>query len=283
MFKLYLRKFFNKIKSQKRKEREMRFRQTQTVMTYLRKRNKIIIPNNLKINEWVDNYLNSCVLKGELVNILTPWCISKAFERRFREQGDKFILTKKERRIIQEEIPEVLSIFLGNGFRVNWWITFNRSYLDSRLISKELEKKYKDMILSLVNNQFLKNNALFLDWEDDVLSKRSGPDKRILDDFENYVSKAKFGIEMQRWISWSEEQTDLKQIQEDLNQDVKYQIACEANEGKILMSDKSPLGSSDFLLVPLELPERFDNFTIFAPEFKKRIVSILSLYPWRIC
>ena len=260
----------------------MRFTETKRVMEFLRARNKMVRVNNLRINEWVDDYLDRCLTNGALVNILTPWSLSKALEKRFREQGNDFIPTKKEIKLFREEMPRIVKILKDNGFRLNWWIVFSRSYLDSRLISRELEDRYKKMITDLAEQFSLSENILFLDWEDDVLGGRSAPDDRILMDFEKYIKQGAFEVELQRWRNWAKEEAGLDYAEEDLERDTRYQIACEVNEGQFLMSEKSIFDSGEFILVPLEMPERFDNFVIFAQGLKKRIVSVLPFYPWRL-
>lgn len=89
-------------------------------------------------------------------------------------------------------------------------------------------------------------------------------------------------MEFQRHSKWAREKAGLRQTQEKLEQDVKCQIAYEVKEGEFLVSEKSPFPSGEFILIPLETPERYDFFTIFAKDFKKRIVAVLSCYPWRL-
>src|SRR3989344_3526957 len=79
--------------------RVMRFPATAKVMAFLRERNRLIRPNNLKVNDWVDSYLDRCVVNGAAVTILTQWCISKDLEQRYQKQGGTFIPIKKERQI----------------------------------------------------------------------------------------------------------------------------------------------------------------------------------------
>jgi len=187
---------------------------------------------------------------------------------------------KKERAFFEKEIPQILRIFADNGFSVNWWLTLNRSYLESRQISESLEKEYLEMIKELAYG--LPGEVLLLDWEKDILGCRPGPEERLLGDFNAYVKPGQFKLELERWIKWREEQTDLEQSDEELAEDVKYQIACEAKEGFLLDSGAIFGPGDDFILMPLESPERFDNFSILAPFFKKRLAPVLSTYPWRI-
>ena len=279
---LSLVKLFNKNKQTTRRKKAMRLPGTKKVMEFLRARNRIIRRNNLRINEWVDDYVNGCLNNGEPVNILTQWCISKDLEERFERQGNTFIPAKKERKFFGSELPQIISVFIENGFRLNWWITFNRSYLDSGRISRELEEKYKRMVMDLAQEFLLAENVLFLDWETDVLGGRPAPDKRILNNFEQYITQGAFKIEFQRHSNWAKKEAGLNQTEEELRRDVRFQIACEVEEGNFLLSKKSPFPSGEFLLIPLEVPERYDFFTVFAKDFKQRIVSVLVSYPWRM-
>jgi len=280
---LVLIKFFNKIKNRVKKtkkgEEPMRLFKTRKTMEFLRIRNKIIRSNNLKINEWVDEYLDRCLINGEPVNILTQWCISKDLEERFRKQNNKFVLTRKERKLFEKELPEIISVFKENGFDLNWWITFNRSYLDTGRISKELEDKYKRMIIDLAEKI---DDVLILDWEEDVLRGRPRPNKEVLENLEQFISSEAFRIELERHSKWTKEEAGLKQSDEELKQDVRFQIACEIEEGRFLINEQLFSKSKEFILIPLEVPERYDFFTVLANDFKERIVSVLSCYPWRV-
>lgn len=144
----------------------MRLSQTKKVIDFLRARSRIVRPDNMKISEWVEDYIERCFEAGEPVNILTQWCISKDLEERFKKQGQNFIPTKKERKLFEIDMPQTVAVFLENGLRLNWWVTFNRSYLDSGRIDRDLEDKYKAMIIGLAGSFSLADNILFLDWEE---------------------------------------------------------------------------------------------------------------------
>lgn len=277
-FELALIKFF--YKKANRKEQKMSYL-TKKVTDFLRSRSKLIRKNNLRINEWTDKYIESCFMTGKSVNILTPWCLSKAFEKRLLEQGGFFVPTKKEKRVIEKEIPEIISVFLENGFRVNWWITFNRPYVDSRLLPPKVEKDYIEMISALAKNSLLEN-ILFVNWEDEIIMGRSKPQQDILDDFNRYVNAGRLATELQRWQEWAKDEAGINVTEEQLKNDAIWQIACEAEEGQFLMGNKSPFAGDDFMLAPLESPERLDNFSILAKDLKKRIVAVLTPYPWRM-
>lgn len=278
-FKIVL---FKNIKNLKRREKPMRLRQVDKVMDFFRKRNKIIRPNNLRINEWVDNYLNNCLMKGETVNILTQWCVSKDLEERCKKQGEGFIPTRKERRLFERELPEIISVFRDNGFALNWWITFNRSYLDTGRISKELEDEYKELIMKLAEEYIITDKIVFLDWEKEVLNSRPGPNRGVLNNFQKYIPEGAYRVELERHSKWAREEARLNQTDKELERDVKFQIACEVEESRFLMNKDSPFENGNFILIPLEVPERYDFFRVFARDFKKRIVSVISCYPWRL-
>lgn len=258
----------------------MRFPATTKVMAFVRERNRLIRPNNLKVNEWADGYFNGCIANGEPVTILTQWCISQDLEQRYQKQGNQFISLRKERRIFGTEILKIAEAFLANGFKINWWVTFNRSYLDSGRISPELENDYKAMVVDLARPLIEQGWLLLADWEDDILGQRPQPNPAVLASPERYVQPQALELEIKRHSSWAREEAGLTQTDSELRRDIFYQIACEAEEGRLLGGNDSPLG--EFILIPLEAPERYDFFTLLAPDFKRRIAAVLPPYPWRL-
>ena len=269
--------FFRKFKP-KPKENQMLLPNVRKLVSALRERSRQIRGNNKKIDEWVDSFLNRSALNGEMVTLLTQWCISKDLEKRCKEQG-RFFPTRAEQRLFAREIPEVAKLFTENGLAINWIITFNRSYLDSGRISPEIERAYKKMIGKLAETMTSEGWLIILDWEDDVLGIKSEPDKEVLSAIKGFVPEGALNLEIDRHSAWARDEAGLTQSDEELQRDVFYQIACEAGEGSLLLNN-SPLG--EFLLIPLEVPERYDFFTLKAPKFKERIVPVMKPYPWRV-
>lgn len=109
--------------------------------------------------------------------------------------------------------------------------------------------------------------------------KRSEPSKEVLTDINRFVKSDALQLEVQRHSAWAREEAGLTQSDDELRRDVFFQIACEAEEGRYLMAD-APFG--EYILVPLEAPERYDFFTLLVPDFKQRIVAALPPYPWRL-
>ncbi len=278
--RIIFNKFFYKTIRQRKGGVDMRM--VQNVLNILRVKNRLIKANNLKINEWVDAYVTGCFLNGKTVNILTQWCLSRSLKKRFVDQGDKFIPTKKERKIIETEIPELISVFKQNGLRVNWLITFNRAFLDSGLLSQEIEIKYKKMITGLALNSLYNECVLFLDWEDDFLGAKPSPDEFVLKNYFGLVQRSAFNMRLEQMAMWAEREAGLDKTKEQLEKDIVFEAACEANEAKALLRENSLFGKDDFIIIPLEIAERYDNFTISVKDFKKRLVCVLPTYPWRI-
>jgi hypothetical protein len=205
--KIYLSKFLVKFfYNFTRKEATMGSIYVTNVMADLRAKARIVRPNNLKISDWVEKYLTECFLQGRPVNILTQYCLSKALEKRFSEQGGKFVPTKKERKVLQEEIPFITSIFTKNGFRINWWITFNKSFVEEGLLAGSVEKEYKATVQRLVDSS-TKENIMFADWEDDILLGKVKPDLFVLDNFYDFVAKGAFDKRLQELKMRKNEET----------------------------------------------------------------------------
>lgn len=258
----------------------MRLPQTKIVTEWLRSRARLN-KKSQKISLWVEEYLDQCLLKGKAVNILTPWCLSKAIVVRYKASGCMFQPRKKEEKLFVKEVPAVLKAFEDNGFILDWFFTFHRSYHDDRLLPESIELDYKTMICDLVKVSGLDNKIILLDWEDDMIGKRVEPNQTVLANINQHVNQQQFTRELERWKCWHQDQLGITANNTVIKDEVKYQVACEAEEGRILLGGNSPFGT-DFLLIPLEYPERFDNFTILTPDFKKRIVTVFPYYPWRI-
>lgn len=265
-----------------RKEAEM-FGQVKIVMERLRLFAKGAKANNKKIDGWVDEYIERCAIEAKPVVILTQWCMSKDFEVRYRDQGNRFVATSAEIELVKKEIPRILSTFESSGMAVSWWITFNRSYLDSGRMEPEIESQYKAMIKTLFTQANLEGKVMILDWEDDVLMKRPGPNRQALRDLRTMLSENALQIVFDQHAAWARNEAGLQQTDEELWRDVEFQIACEAEEGRVLCNPKeSPFENGEFILVPLEVAERYNpTFLLLDPDFEKRIASILKPYPWR--
>jgi len=52
-------------------------------------------------------------------------------------------------------------------------------------------------------------------------------------------------------------------------------------EGRIFMDSQFELGSK-FLMFLLESPENIYYLTVLVPELKKRMITVLPYFPWRI-
>ncbi len=262
----------------KRKEEPMRLPQTLAIMEPLRTKNKMLRQNNQKINEWVDDYINDCILNGRPVDILTQWCLSKDLEIRYRVQGNQFIPLKTELELVQEKIPQIIQIFLKNGVAVNWWITFNNSFLDRGRIADDISDKYIEMIKNIKQL----DDVILVNWEKEVLGGRAKPNKRVLNDFFSFVSRKAFEIDFKNLLERVKKYPDFDKTEDELRKEVQFKIVCEAEEGRFMFSNNSPFPDGQFILIPLEFPERYVFFSTLAPDFKTRIVSILKPYPWRL-
>lgn len=260
----------------------MSFQQTTRIMEILRERNQAVRRNNQRIGPCVAAYLDSCLMQCQPVTLLTQWCLSKGLEKRYEQVGGNFIPTKKEQLLFQTDLPNLHASFEKCGFRLNWYITFNRGFADSRRLDRGLEEQYKGMIEHLAKPLVEQGWLLLMDWESDILGgSRPAANPEVLAGPEAFVSASALARELKWSRIWLAAETNLVQSEEELRADVLYQIACEAEEGRFLTSAECPFGQ-DFILVPLEVPEQYDFFSIFVPGFKERIVAVLPPYPWRL-
>lgn len=264
------------------KEGRMRLKQTIVIMEFLRRQNKMVRPNNKKIDEWVDGYINDCILSGKPVEILTQWCIAKDLEERLKEQDGKFVPVKAELELVQDLIPKIVNLFSVNGSLVNWWITLNRSYIDTGRISKVVELQYRTMLEELIGESQAANSIILLDWEEEVLKGRPTAAREVQEDTFKFVSPAAFEIDFIRHSAWVREDTGLNLSDVEIRKDLEFKIGCEAEEGRFLLGPESPFPNGNFLLASLEQAERYVFFSILAPDFPKRLLSILKPNPWRL-
>ena len=269
---------FKKINKFTKKEVNMQQYQTKIIMQWLRDRSRTIRSNNLRINEWVDKYIDDCILNAKPVQILTQYCLSKDLEKRYGIQGNKFVPLQAEKEMFNKSIPATIEMLKSNNISVNWYITFNNSFLDRGRVSDDIINSYIAMISSLVKN----NEILLLNWENDVLGKRPEPNQDVLKNFDNLVSKQAFEIDMKNLLNRVRQYPDFSKTEAELYDEAMYKISCEAEEGRYIFSPEGFFSNGDILITPLEFPERLIFFETITPGFQKRIVPILKLYPWRI-
>lgn len=259
-------------------------KQTVLLMEDLRGLARRVRDKNKKIETWVDKYVEECALNAKPAQILTQWCFSLDFEVRYQKQGGQFIPTKAEQELVSKWFPTILEMFKKRGVAINWIITFNRSYLDSGRMKLGTEQAYRLMVRTLFDEAGLSEKVLLCDWEDDVILKRPGPNQYVLENLDKLLGPAALNIVFEQHKAWVLKEAGLKQTDQELWQDVRYQIACEAEEGRFLCDPKeSPLSEGKFILVPLEAAERYNpTFLILSPKFEERIASLLPPYPWRM-
>lgn len=253
------------------------YHQVVELMKQLRRLAQNAKPNNLKIHQWVDGYIDSCLSMGESVNIHTPWCVPKSFQARHLAQGEQFVPTKEERELFTEAFPEIVSLFRNAGISVNWLVTFHPAYLEERRLPQALQQEYQDMIRVLAKSL---DYLLCLDWEVDVLGTRQTPNAQVLQRVEDFVTADALALEM-KWNTALDQAEGATRSITELQQDIRYKIACKAEEGRYLTSPESLFPNGNFILVPVEAAERFDFHALVAPDFKQRIAAIVKPYPWR--
>lgn len=249
--------------------------QTMKLMEFLRQKARVARKNNQKIARWVDSYVDSRINEGKDVVFFTQWCLSKGLERRF-PVGSAMEPQRKETEIFRDHIPAIFQEFTHLGVGLEWWISFNRGFTDSRKLDEQVAGGYQE-IIRILAEQYCPQVG-FLDWEKDVLCGKSAPDKDVLSNPLAFMSSETLQREI-RWAKqWQEQETTLKLTEQEIYQEVVFQAACEAEEGRFMLSSEFPLG--ECVLVPLEVPEQFVFFNL-SPGFSDRIAAILPPYPWR--
>ena len=255
--------------------------QTRKIMQWLRERSKLIRINNKKIDEWINDYIDQCILNGKPVEILTQLCVSKVLELRYRIQGNRLVPTDGEKDSFLKEIPEIIKCFKSNEVAINWCITLNRSFLDGGRIDLAIENEYRTMIQSLIDESGV-TDVVFYNWEDDILGKRPEPNNLLLEDFSKYISDSAFESQVIRHTTWLQDSAKISRTAEQIKNDVMFEIACEAEEGRFLFSKESPYPKGTFILMSFETDGKYVFFKTLEPQFTERIVSILKPNPWRL-
>ncbi|QQR82592.1 hypothetical protein IPJ70_00565 [Candidatus Campbellbacteria bacterium] len=252
-------------------------------MAFLRDEARRIRPNNKRIDEWVDELLEQCARDGKPVDVLTQWCLSKDLETRKIQQGGRLSPLPSEKKMILEAIPRIIDVFTSNGFRVNWWFTFNKAFVDEGRVSDALVVEYINLISALVSqNEAVRESGILINWEEEVLQGRQQPNREVMEDFFRYIPRGAFDIEMKNLLRRVQKYPNFSKSVAELEVEKKYNIACEVGEGKFLLGEQSPFSKGEFLLIPFEFPERYGFFEILAPGFQRRIAAVLKPYPWRI-
>lgn len=263
------------------RRQSMEFKQTQKIMESLRLLNRGAVKNNKKIDNWVDSYINDCVLNGRPVEILLQWCSGLGLVGRREKQGGSFKALPTEIGLIQKEIPRVIRIFTEQGVKVSWLITFNRSYIERRRLIDEPFFAYMAMIKELASNiPELNDFVLFLDWEE--LAGPIKPNQEILTQFDKFVTRNAIEYELKTFQQMLKQYPDSLASEDELKAESEMRIAFESEEARFLAGTQSPFTDGQFILIPLEKPERYVFFDLLTPGFTRRVASVVKLYPWRL-
>ncbi len=263
------------------KEGRMRLPQTAKIMEQLRFLNRGVVRNNKKIDEWVDGYINDCILNGRPVEILLQWCSGLGLVKRKGMQGGQFKALPAEIELIQKEIPRVIKIFTEQGVKASWIITFNRSYIERRRLPDAPFIEYMAMIKELARDTpELGDYVLFFDWGEACGGIQ--PNQEILTQFDRFVTKSAIEYEIRTFLQMLKRYPDALASEDDLRAEAKTRIAFESEEARFLTGLNSPFTDGEFILIPLEKPERYVFFDLLSPNFAKRITSVVKLYPWRM-
>lgn len=263
------------------RRKTVRLPQTVAIMEALRLLNQGAAQNNKKIDQWVDVYVNDCIVNGRPIEILLEWCSGLGLAKRKEIQGGQFTALPAEVQLVQKEIPRVIRIFTEQGVKVSWIITFNRSYVERRKLDDNTFFAYMTIIKDLASDlREINDSVMFIDW--DELAGPIKANQEILTNFERFVSKAAIEYEIKTFLQMLKQYPDALTSEEDLKAEAERRIAFESEEARFLTEGKSPFTNGQFILIPLEKPERYVFFDLLVPGFTKRIASVMKLYPWRL-
>lgn len=259
----------------------MRLQQTQKIMGDLRFLNRGVVQNNKRIDEWVDEYINDCILNGRPVEILLQWCSGLGLAKRMEKQGNQFIPLSAEIELIQKQIPRIIKIFTNQSVSVSWIITFNRSYITRRRLPDAVFLAYIKMIKNLTYGiKELDESVMFIDWTE--LASNIQPNQEIVTKFDQFVSSNAMEYEIKNFLQMLQQYPDALTSLDDLRLEAEKRIAFESEEALYLVGAASPFSNGRFILIPLEKPERYVFFDLLVRGFTRRIASVVKLYPWRM-
>ena len=92
-------------------------------------------------------------------------------------------------------MENAITAFSSNGIAVNWWVTFNNSYLDQVRISQKLADEYQEMIKNIPASKRFKEAVIFADWEKDILGDRPNPNQEVMSDPYKFIPKGAYDMD----------------------------------------------------------------------------------------
>lgn len=231
-----------------------------------------------KIHQWVEEYVERCLLNAKTLTIISPYSISPRLKVRYKKENG-FYPTQSEIDLLQKEIPKIYDIFIKRNLKVNWWLYFAPSCLKNTRLDTDTENEYIKMLSELKSESFSKNILELVHLENDILEKVQYPNEQLLNNnFKQVIDQNSFDNEVNRRLAkWVENIS-----KDSIIEDTKYKIACEAEEGRILMQENPLSEAGEFLYMSLNTSDKLKFFSALVPDFEERIVSVLKKYPWRI-
>lgn len=218
-----------------------------------------------RLRPYVRNYLRRVITEGaNSVQIVTLWCLTRRLENRLR--NDVTILLLPSEIKVVTEIDTIITYLEGEGLRADWYILLAPSAVVAGQIRMPVARAYNQTLAKAFGGM----SACALE-----IAPRFEPDPMLTSHILSRVSSEALARERARRIYLYAERgimADASLIEADL----KASIAVKAREGQWLVET-----FGDFILVPVEYPERYVFHELLMPDLTERICPILTPYPWR--
>lgn len=204
-----------------------------------------------KLRSYVSGYVHDCLIWTRPVELLTLWCLSKGLERRQLAQKS-LIALPKERKVLKDFV-ECHSLFREAGLLVNHYIFLVGSAVLGNLVGEvSLDALVECRPAARVSPEELQI----------MVQLRAGD--------------AMFSREVDRRIELAtRHHYSLKQAAAEA--EALRSVTVKAMEARVLVHE-----FGNFLLVPVEFPERYYFHNWGYQGFTDRLLPITQPYPWRL-
>lgn len=218
-----------------------------------------------RLRPYVSEYLTRMITSGaSSIQIVTLWCLTRRLEKRFRSDGNLLLLPSELK--VVAEIDAIIGYFQEEGFSVDWYVLLAGSAVTSGQINASVAGAYNQALAVAFEGMTMCALEVVPHFE---------PDPALVSRISSLVPHEALERERMRRTHLYAERgivADTCSIAADL----RRSIAVKAQEGQWLVET-----FGDFLLLPVEYPERYVFHELLAPGLMQRICPTLTPYPWR--